>query len=189
MVLKVSISLPGDSVITFEISEPQFFREVMDLALSELPRNLMQIHMGEITSGEAAKEDKNVIPRSSTTEEAEDQGNGLIHADTSGQLSREVEAEESYAQFCRDLSPMGDMRRVVVVAEGAERFLGTESVSERELGRLFDLAGWRPPGDFLQTLRNAARSKFRWLERVPGRPGYYTITAIGRETVIGPAAV
>ena len=77
------------------------------------------------------------------------------------------------------------MRRVVVAAEGASRFFGSRSVDAGELGRLFDLAGWQRPHSFVQTLRNAARSKFRWLERMPGRSGYYTVTEVGRETALG----
>ena len=49
----------------------------------------------------------------------------------------------------------------------------------RDLGLLFDLAGWRRPGNFTQTLRNAARSKFGWLERIPGRSGRYAATPLG----------
>ena len=79
------------------------------------------------------------------------------------------------------------MRRTVVAAEGAKRYLGAASVSGEDLGRLFDLAGWMRPADFLQTLRNAARNKFGWLERVPGKPGHYVVTAQGRALVIGAA--
>ena len=61
----------------------------------------------------------------------------------------------------------------------------SRSVDAGELGRLFDLAGWQRPHSFVQTLRNAARSKFRWLERMPGRSGYYTVTEVGRETALG----
>ena len=77
------------------------------------------------------------------------------------------------------------MRRVVVAIEGARRFLNLEGVDAQELGRLFDLASWRRPPNFVQTLRNAARSKFRWLERIPGRSGHYTVTELGRSTVVG----
>ena len=62
-------------------------------------------------------------------------------------------------------------------------FLGMQSVSDVELGLLFDLAGWRRAPSFLQALRNAARSKFRWLERMPGSPGYYFVTDAGRGKV------
>ena len=34
---------------------------------------------------------------------------------------------------------------------------------------------------FTQTLRNAARSKFRWIERMPGRNGRYWVTERGKE--------
>ena len=73
---------------------------------------------------------------------------------------------------------------VVVAAEGARRFLSMDSVDATDLERLFDLAGWRSPHSFIQTLRNAARSKFRWLERLPGRSGRYAVTDLGRATIL-----
>jgi hypothetical protein len=73
----------------------------------------------------------------------------------------------------------------VVAAEGAARYLGRASVDADELGRLFDLAGWPRPHSFVQTLRNAGRSKFRWLERIPGRSGHYRVTEVGRATALG----
>ena len=94
------------------------------------------------------------------------------------------EAEPAFIEFCRAASPLGDMRMVVVAAEGARRFLSMDGVDAHELERLFDLAGWRSPHSFVQTLRNAARSKFRWLERLPGRSGRYTVTNLGRATTI-----
>ena len=94
------------------------------------------------------------------------------------------EAEQAFIEFCRSASPLGDMRMVVVAAEGARRFLSMDGVDAPELERLFDLAGWRSPHSFVQTLRNAARSKFRWLERLPGRSGRYTVTDLGRATTL-----
>ena len=91
--------------------------------------------------------------------------------------------EDSFLQFCRSVNPLGDMRRVVVAAEGAERFLQANGVDAEELSRLFDLVGWTQPHDFAQTLRNAARSKFRWLERMPGRSGRYWVTKTGKEII------
>ncbi len=90
-------------------------------------------------------------------------------------------SEDSFIQFCRSVNPLGDMRRVVVAAEGAERFLRADGVDAEELSRLFDLAGWTQPHSFTQTLRNAARSKFRWIERMPGRNGRYWVTVRGKE--------
>ena len=89
-----------------------------------------------------------------------------------------------FYEFCRDANPMGDMRRVVVAAEGAIRYFGTDGVSAEDLGRLFDLAGWRKPNNFTQTLRNAARAKFGWLERIPGRSGRYAVTDLGRSVAV-----
>ncbi len=95
------------------------------------------------------------------------------------------EAADAFIKFCDSAHPMGDMRRVVVATEGAQQFLGMDSVGVEELAILFDLAGWRRPHDFTQTLRNAARDKFRWLERVPGRAGRYAATDLGREITLG----
>lgn len=91
----------------------------------------------------------------------------------------------AYVSFCQDANPMGDMRRVVAATEGAHRFFRLEGVNADDLGLLFDLAGWRRPGNFTQTLRNAARSKFGWLERIPGRSGRYAATESGRSVISG----
>ena len=191
MVLKVSISLPGDALITFETSEPQVFSEVASLALKELPRDLWELHRGSTAPGKVTKSGKNVISVTAGTEESGSGANipdSPVSPDSSDRPGRATGAEEAFAQFCASLSPMGDMRRVVVAIEGARHFLGKDEVSEKELGALFDLAGWRRPGDFVQTLRNASRSKFQWLERVRGKAGYHTVTETGRQRVIGPNA-
>ena len=93
------------------------------------------------------------------------------------------ESEDDFVQFCNSFNPLGDMRKVVVVADGAERFLNLKGIDSEELGLLFDLIGWPHPHDFGQTLRNAARSKFRWLEGMPGRTGRYGITQTGRSVL------
>ena len=90
-----------------------------------------------------------------------------------------------FADFCRNADPIGDMRKVVAAAEGARRHLDMETVDAWELGQLFDLAGWTRAHNFTQTLRNAARHKFKWLERAPGRAGRYSATEKGREVVLG----
>ncbi len=89
-----------------------------------------------------------------------------------------------FAVFCRTVNPIGDMRKVVAAAEGAARNFSMENVDAWELGHLFDIAGWTRPHSFTQALRNAARSKFRWLERVPGRSGRYSVTDEGRSVVL-----
>ena len=191
MVLKVSISLPGDALITFEASEPQVFSEVANLALKELPRDLWELHRGSTVPVTVLESGKNVISVVAGREESGSGTNGPdspVSLDSSNQPGRTKGAEEAFAQFCASLSPVGDMRRVVVAIEGARRFLGKGEVSEKELGALFDLAGWRKPGNFVQTLRNASRSKFQWLERVRGKAGYHTVTETGRQRVIGPNA-
>ena len=94
-------------------------------------------------------------------------------------------SREDFTAFCQNVNPMGDMRRVVVAAEGASRFFRADGVNADELGELFDLAGWRRANSFTQTLRNAARSKFGWLERIPGRAGRYAATDLGRSVTLG----
>lgn len=93
--------------------------------------------------------------------------------------------EHEFIAFCQRVNPLGDMRRVVVAAEAADRHLAVKSVDPDELSRLFTLAGWPIPHSFVQTLRNAARSKFRWMERIPGQLGHYRVTNAGRKIVLG----
>ena len=93
------------------------------------------------------------------------------------------EAERRFIEYCLAANPTGDMRRVVVAAEGASRHLQQFSVDTERLERLFRLAGWPAAHSFIQTLRNAARTKFRWMERVPGRSGHYTVTDVGRAAI------
>ena len=96
--------------------------------------------------------------------------------------------EHEFIAFCQRVNPLGDMRRVVVAAEAADRHLTVKSVDPDELSRLFTLAGWPIPHSFVQTLRNAARSKFRWMERIPGQLGHYRVTNAGRKIVLGENA-
>ena len=88
------------------------------------------------------------------------------------------------AKYCRSVNPLGDMRRVVVATYAAELHMAAEGVSATELANIFDATGWPQPTDFVQAIRNAAREKFGWLERV-GNPGYYKVTATGRAAVLG----
>ena len=101
------------------------------------------------------------------------------------QAARSAAAELAFVQFCQSLNPLGDMRKVVAAAESAAQFLEMDSVDADDLARLFEQVGWMIPHSFTQTLRNAARSKFRWLERVPGRSGHYMVTTVGRTVILG----
>ena len=103
---------------------------------------------------------------------------------TAQQAARSAAAELAFIQFCQSTNPLGDMRKVVVAAEGASQFLQMNSVGTEDLADLFERIGWLLPHSFTQTLRNAARSKFRWLERVPGRSGHYRVTGLGRTTIL-----
>ena len=109
-------------------------------------------------------------------------GNGIPPAFSNPRLTRD------FTVFCRNADPVGDMRKVVAAAEGARRHLNMDNVDAWELGQLFDLAGWTRAHSFVQTLRNAARHKFKWLERAPGRAGRYATTEKGREIVLGKAS-
>jgi hypothetical protein len=204
--VKVSITLPNNAQITFESEEPEVIHEIVGMVLRDLPRELMQSsvhsngnsgsHGGSLTGnglvgaapaessspgahGALAENSEKGLqvspPRESTASEETGLKGQSIHPGL-------TDAQQKFVGFCQNASPLGDMRRVVVAAEGASRFLGHQSVSAEELGRLFDLVGWQRPHSFVQTLRNAARSKFRWLERVPGRSGQYKVTDLGRST-------
>jgi len=187
MGLKVSITLPGHTVITVESDEPDvfpdIFKEVVRIALQELPTDLIRLQSGETSSNGSAHPDEKIAPEpvSSNGTEPHTAGGSQNGSEEPGP---DGEAEGAFIRFTSSIAPVGDMRRVVAAAEGARRFLHLDAVSETELGHLFDLAGWLRPGSFIQTLRNAGRSKFRWLARVPGNPGYYAVTPPGREAVI-----
>jgi hypothetical protein len=98
-------------------------------------------------------------------------------------------SEHEFIAFCQRVNPLGDMRRVVVAAEAAHRYLNISSVDPDGLAHLFTLAGWPIPHSFVQTLRNAARTKFRWLERISGLSGHYKVTNTGRSIVLGESEV
>ena len=181
MTLKVSIRLPSDALITIEATTASEVQETVGPLLRELASNLTLVSPHDHELSPTPHQGKNAVPPT---------GCAAVEAAPSSKMEDEVisrekpEREAAFARFCLSASPIGDMRRGVVVAEGAARLLGMDGVSERELGDLFDLAGWRRPGDIVQTLRNAARSKFRWMERVPGRPGYYAVSDAGRRAVL-----
>ena len=186
--VKVSISLPNNAQITFESEEAEVLREIVGIALRDLPRELMQSPSPE-TVGDSTEKSTSVattalsaplaVPVSApaATAKANDSSSdaaAVIPPGFSSETGRAV-----FTAFCREAAPLGDMRRVVVAAEGASRHFGVDGVNAEELGWLFDMAGWRKPGNFTQTLRNAARSKFGWLERIPGRSGRYAATPLG----------
>lgn len=250
--VKVSISLPNNAQITFESDEAEVLREVVSMALRDLPRDLMQAPPHDLGRTDAEPEEKSTsvagsalsgatatpdpVPGPAVESPAVEPGaapapipaqepssppggNGASNQETAapepepapvmtspavtpaaspaplppkpsngpgnGQgaaMAPEFLSEGgrvNFVAFCQESNPMGDMRRVVVAIEGARRHFGIDGVDANDLGWLFDMAGWRRPGDFTQTLRNAARSKFGWLERIPGRSGRYAATPLG----------
>lgn len=196
MAFKISINLPGQVSMVVESTESDLIKEIVSLVLRDLQGQQDQVQIGDLPREEAIPNGQDSISRSNTTKwPSVPNGKDYleypgIHASTQNRIPDRQEIEDRkdrearYMQFASSLAPVGDMRRVVVAAEGARTCLDLDSVSEVELGYLFDLAGWRQPGDFLQTLRNSARTTFRWLERVPGRPGYYSVSDEGQAAVI-----
>ena len=254
--IKVSISLPNNALITFESEETAVVQEVVTAVLRDLPRDLMQasqpVHSNGHTPGNwgdgngaashpsaengasshvssgatptqipaesgpatpppqasAAPQLQAVPDIHPPSPNSEDQPDHAVPdletvvqerpaaaserlAEAAATDRRVAEkaalsaaADLAFIQFCQSANPVGDMRKVVVAAEGASQFLEMPSVSAEDLEDLFDRVGWLQPHNFTQTLRNAARSKFRWLERVPGRAGQYTVTSLGRETTL-----
>lgn len=170
MALKIQVVIPSGTTVSVEVEEPEFYDRVLTLVLRELGVSGGQrVPPGELPQEEPGR----LAPKAST-----DGGKPSENGSGAGGL-------EAFLDLCRRLEPRGDMRRVVTAAEAARRHLGMEEVSERELGELFDKVGWPRPKLFVQTLRNAARRKFDWLQRVPGRVGYYTVTEKGRQEVVG----
>jgi hypothetical protein len=185
--VKVSIIFPNKAQISFESEEPEVIHEIVGMVLRDLPRELMRSPQsvdgaldqpfplakgqpGDVEKGSSVR-DPVAFLRQRPPKVVLPHGEG--------------ESERAFVEFCRSANPLGDMRRVVVAAEGARRHLDMDSVDTADLERLFDLAGWRRPHSFVQTLRNAARGKFRWLERVPGRAGRYAATDLGRSVTLG----
>ena len=205
--VKVSISLPNNTQITFESEESEVLREVVSLALRDLPRDLMQAP-ASVSPGAPTEKSTSVaaselhtatsipplppaepIPAPETTIARETAQPSIGASTRKGTTTVPPEflserGATNFTAFCRDAKPLGDMRRVVVAAEGASRHFGVEGITADDLAWLFDLAEWRRPGNFTQTLRNSARSKFGWLERIPGRSGRYATTALGRSKTL-----
>ncbi len=170
--------MPNNVSITIEANDPPSYQEVISTVLKELPRELAQLPLSSPpNSGEAEKDNNPEAVQSS------EKGSTTVGSVRKGSGHKE-RSDRAFMEFCKTLSPVGDMRRVVVAAEGAHRFLGVHQVSPHELRELFELAAWPMPKDLLQSLRNAARSSFRWLERVPGNRGYYTVSDRGRQAVV-----
>ena len=193
--VKVSISLPNNAQITFESEESEVLREIVGMALRDLPRDLMQPGASDVTNVATEKGTSVAATALSTATMSEPspaptpqpvaaapKETARPDAGSPGAVPTEflsASGRAAFEAFCQEANPLGDMRRVVVAAEGASRHFGVDGVNADDLGWLFDAAGWRRPGNFTQTLRNAARSKFGWLERIPGRSGRYAATPLG----------
>jgi len=94
-------------------------------------------------------------------------------------------SEKRFLEYCKEQDPVGDMRKIIVVSEGAKKYLGISMVSIKELELLFNKANWIIPKNAVQTLRNTARHTFSWTERVTNQPGYYIVTDKGRQVILG----
>ena len=211
--MNLTITLPNGAQITLESAEPEFVQEVIRMALSGLPLERLPDQTQPVASpddshtlpngsreqGPAAAITGNgqgrvqTAPAVATAPHQDGAGAGPPHTQGGGSLidpavlngnAEPSAAELRFIDFCRTANPSGDMRRVVVAAEGAQRFLGVASVDQYTLEELFTLAGWPRPNSLVQTLRNSARATFQWLERAPGRMGFYTVTDTGRQTAL-----
>ena len=180
--LKVSISLPNGAEITCEASDPSLSAQMLEMVLKDLPLDLMSIRQkGDHTAAPAIDGGPEALSELSGVQSDHPNGASAGAAESKGPSTP---AEFEFAEYCSSVAPVGDMRRVVLAGWAANHFLGTGSISDKELSQLFQIAGWRKPESFTQTLSNAARSKFRWLERIPGRSGYYCVTDVGIRAVV-----
>ena len=174
--LKVTIQLPNGATITLEADEPQTSLEVIAVV-----SHYVLLDASSASNGHAP-----VISLDRKITTGEYSGRQKPNT-TNGKPKLDIPTNPEFLKFCQELTPLGDMRRVITVTEGARQFLGIVQVSCLELEALFDALQWPKPKDFILTLRNAGRSKFRWLQRVPGYSGYYTITDLGRQEILPPA--
>ncbi|MDP3063358.1 MAG: hypothetical protein Q8O40_09150 [Chloroflexota bacterium] len=195
MPLKISVSAPGGASLTLEVSERDAYGEMAELAFNRFPQ-ITGAHNGNGV-GHPKSESREVTVveqsrgRTTTPLGSSPEGGDIMPPPSGGGRFESVQAssnasptDDAFRAFCQQQDPMGDMRRLVVAADGARQHLGMERVSVRELGALFERAGWPQPRNLVQTIRNAARSSFRWLERIPGRVGYYTVSQRGRAAVL-----
>jgi len=81
----------------------------------------------------------------------------LSHRSVSADFSNPRMAQD-FAVFCQTPTTVLEWHKVVVAAEGAARIFSMANVGERELGHLFDIAGWTQIRDITQTLRSAVNS-------------------------------
>ena len=137
MVLKVSVSLPGNAVITVEASEPQLYHEVgRYVALRELPMSIIQLDAGRVLEEQSLLKPPSKSVTSHVISVREARTSRKRSRRPHRALTPSTRPKKGRAPLptsASGLSPMGDMRRVVVAAEGARRFLGMQSVSEAEL--------------------------------------------------------
>ena len=219
--VKLSISLPNNTLITLDSEESELVHDVLRMLLDSAHTDASSAGMAapvhpnrddiEVEKGTGAAPPRNV--QNSTggqrrmngvavthqangapppTNGVPSYGDGVGSISSNGDIGDDrfhlarysEQAREDFTAFCQSINPTGDMRRVVVAAEAATRFFGLEGVTADELGELFDLIGWRRANSFTQTIRNAARAKFRWLERIPGRSGRYAATEFGRSITL-----
>ncbi len=166
--LKITFQLGDGTVVTLECTEPERYSEIIASAQKYLAAPAISSPVWYDAGPEEALE------KDAPAQEVPQSGA------TNGANRRLFEFQE----FCRCLDPLPDMRRVVVAAEGARRYLGTGQVSPVELAKLFNWLQWAEPPSFLQTLRNAGRRNYRWMESVPGGSGYYVVTERGRRAVV-----
>ena len=216
--LKLSITLPNNILITLESDGPGPVHEVLAMVLGSvqpdirpavepsIPRDSTTGDGAEKSNGVPFRQDVQSQPVSPNPRIGWDHGqaadgdaSAAVIAGANGMAGYTIgdtgdngldlnrysrQAQEDLAAFCLSINPTGDMRRVVVVAEAANRFFGLAGVTADEVGELFDLIGWRRANSFTQTIRNAARTKFGWMERIPGRAGRYAATQVGRSTTL-----
>lgn len=210
--MKLQLTFPNGAQLTLESAEPEFVQQIIMTSLKEFPALPGQsasgaaaqsgagAPAGELLAAGVGARDRGNGAAAALGAHVPSGGAGgnaslptppgyggyggafaNVLPDDNGELS---EDQLQFREFCREANPTGDMRRAVVAAEGAQRLLGVPSVDAHTLEALFTLAGWPRPHNLVQTMRNAARVKFGWLERVPGRMGFYTVTDTGRETAL-----
>jgi hypothetical protein len=185
IMLKLNISYPNGVVVSLECNDPNTYPDLMSSLKPYLTPN-------GATNGNstAIPPTQDSPPSNSTAADRQAPLPPALQPDSQpppippAKTDKGAYDNPQFIDFCKSLNPGSDMKRVIVAAEGAKRFLNMSQVSPEELQSLLRALQWPQPEKLVLTLRNAARSSYRWLQRVPGRRGYYTVTEQGRLAVM-----
>jgi hypothetical protein len=112
---------------------------------------------------------------------------GPIREEADGQATPPTQPDhppEALRDFYQRKNPKNDMEKVTIAAFYAKEYRGKDEITEEDVRRLLNEAGERKlPRNVANTLNNAARANYGYLERVKGKRGSYEVTNAGQNLV------